>query len=58
MEKTRPQQESLKIHGDKLAEAFRREKPADDDAERDVSRMPRHPASRARSESGDAAGRS
>ncbi|GGN49941.1 hypothetical protein FHR83_008893 [Actinoplanes campanulatus] len=56
MDEPRPQGESLKIHGDKLAGAFRREKPAD--AEREVTRMPRHPASRARGSMDTAAGRS
>ncbi|MBO3738760.1 hypothetical protein [Actinoplanes flavus] len=58
MEEPRPQQESLKIHGDKLAGAFRREEAADDDTEPEVTRMPRHPASRARSSMDTAAGRS
>ncbi|GGN59105.1 hypothetical protein GCM10010112_13650 [Actinoplanes lobatus] len=58
MEEIHPQQESLKIHGDKLAGAFRREKPADDDAGQDATRMPRHPASRARGTLDTAAGRS
>jgi len=38
-----PQEESRKIHGDKLAEAFRKR---DDD----VTRMPRHPAATTKSD--------
>ena len=43
MAEARRQEESMKIHGDKLAEAFRKR---DDE----VTRMPRHPAAKTRAD--------